>query len=74
MKKNTVKLRTEGGKWFVEEAHKISIFESAREAWRYILLLKEIRPLPPIRPRQLYPVRSLIPTIGSVKKIVHTRL
>lgn len=67
-----MKLRTKKGKWIVEEAHKNTIFDTSYDAWAYIFLMKEIRPLPPIRPRQLYPVRSLIPTIGSVKKIVRT--
>ena len=71
-RKHTLKMRTEGGKWYVDEGYKVSIFEKAVDAWRYIFVLKEIRPLPPFAHRSLYPVRSLDPTIaGGCKKVVH---
>lgn len=75
MRKHAMKLRTEGGKWYVDEGYKVSIFDKANEAWQYIFLLKEIRPLPPFAPHSLYPVRSLIPTIArGCKKVVYTGL
>lgn len=67
-----MKLRTENGKWIVEESYKNIIFDTAYDAWQYIFLMKEIRTLPPVAPHSLYPVRSLIPTIArGCKKVVH---
>lgn len=75
MKRQKLKLRTEGGKWYVDEGYKVSIFDTSNEAWQYIFLLKEIRTLPPFAPHSLYPVRSLIPTIArGCKKVVYTGL
>ena len=55
-----VKMHTKDGIWTVEDKGVNKCFESAYDAWGYILLLKEIRPrVPYIRP--LYPVKSLNP-------------
>ena len=70
-----MKLRSYEGKWIVEEPHKNVIFDTAHDAWLYIYLMKEIRPQPPLVPRSLYPVRSLIPSIArGCKKVVYTGL
>jgi hypothetical protein len=72
MKKHTLKLRSEGGKWYVDEGYKISIFDTSNEAWQYIFLLKELRPKPMFPIRQLYPVRSLVPgALKGGKKVVY---
>lgn len=74
-KKHIMKLRTEGGKWIIEEQHKNTIFDTAHDAWLFIYLMKEIRPKPPVFPRSLYPVRSLIPSVArGCKKVVYTGL
>lgn len=70
-KKHILKLRTEGGKWYVDEGYKVSIFDTSNDAWQYIFLLKELRPMPGFANRTLYPVRSLIPAaLKGGKKVV----
>ena len=70
-RKHILKMRTEGGKWYVDEDYKVSIFENSTDAWQYIFVLKAIRPQPPFVPRSLYPVRTLDPTrVRGCKQIV----
>ncbi|MBQ8528851.1 MAG: hypothetical protein IJ459_03855 [Clostridia bacterium] len=75
MKKNTIKLRTEGGKWYVDEGYKVSIFDTSKEAWQYIFVLREIRPKAPWVPQSQYPVRHLnpMPTRGCKKVVLQNR-
>ena len=70
-----VKMKTIGGKYYVDDGRKLIVFDTAIDAWQYILLLKEIRHKASIPARTLYPVRSLnpMPTRGC-KKVVHTGL
>lgn len=60
-KKQTMKLRFEGGKWIVDEGYKVSIFDTSADAWYYIFLLRELRPKAPWVPQSLYPVKHLTP-------------
>ncbi len=70
-----MKLRTENGKWYVDEGYKVSVFDTAIEAWQYIFIMKEIRPKAPLVPQSLYPVRHLDPTkTRGCKKVVYTGL
>lgn len=70
-----IKMYKRGGKWIVDEGYKVSIFDESADAWRYVFILKEIRPKAPWVPQSLYPVRHLnpMPTRGC-KKVVFTRL
>ena len=61
MKEKKVKFWKEGGKWYVNDGNKISEYDKPLDAWRYILLLKEIRPHYTYTPKPLYPVYSLDP-------------
>lgn len=56
-----MKLRKEGGKWYVNDGNKVIEFDNSLDAWRYILLLKEIRPHHTYTPKPLYPVYTLDP-------------
>lgn len=56
-----MKLKKRFGKWIVDEGYKVSVFDTSADAWRYIFILKEIRPKAPEVPKSLYPVRSLMP-------------
>ena len=58
-----MKLRTIAGKWVIEDRGVVKVFDTPRDAWLYILFLKEIRPHAPWAPKPLYPVNSLIPTV-----------
>ena len=75
MKQVFPKLRKEGGKWYVDEGYKVTIFDTSYDAWQYIFILKEIRQKAPQVPHSLYPVRSLspFPTMGC-KHVCITRL
>lgn len=75
MKKTLPKLRTENGKWYVDEGYKVTICDTALDAWSYLFLLKEIRPKAPHFIQSIYPVRSLnpIPSRGC-KNAIHARL
>jgi len=66
-----MKLISQSGKWYIIDKGRVIEFDNSTDAWRYILLMKEIRPLPPSRPTELYPVRSLVPFVG-VKKIAYS--
>jgi hypothetical protein len=57
----TPKISTANGKWIVDEGYKISEFDTAKEMWYYILLLRELRPKAPWVPQSLYPVKHLTP-------------
>ena len=67
-----MKLRTENGKWYINDNGRIIEFTESVDAWRYILLMKEIRTNPTIPFHSLYPVRSLIPSaLKGGKKVVY---
>lgn len=70
-----MKMRTEKGKWIIEDGNSNIIFDKAYDAWGFILLMKEVRTNPPVPYHSLYPVRTLIPTIArGGKKIVYSGL
>ena len=55
-----MKLRKEKGKWIITDKGRTIVFDSSNDAWQYIFMMKEIRPIKVVRP-SIYPVRSLIP-------------
>lgn len=55
-----MKLYTISKYWIVEDKGRNIIFESSTDAWRYIFLMREIRPKIHYV-KELYPVRSLSP-------------
>lgn len=58
--------------WIVKDKGTAKLFETAHDAWQYIMLMKEIRPSRTYLPRTLYPVRSLNPfaQVLGVKRYV----
>ena len=66
-----MKLKSFNGFWIIEDRGVNKIFDTSRDAWTYIFLMKEIRPKAPQVPRSIYPVRSLNPMPTRVcKKVV----
>ena len=65
-----MKLRTEKGKWIVDDNGRNIIFDTSYDAWQYIFLMMMIRPKVPYVVRSLYPVRSLDPTSSMIQKKV----
>lgn len=61
MKNKKVKLWRAYDKFYVFDGNKISEFDTLLDAWRYIFLLKELRPHYTYIPKTLYPVYSLDP-------------
>lgn len=57
--------------WFILDRGVIKFFKTSKDAWAYVLLMKEIRPHTTFYPSQtLYPVRTLDPRPASkVKKV-----
>ena len=56
-----IKIRTVKGKWYVDEGYKVTSFDTAKEMWIYIFILRELRPKAPWTPQSLYPVKHLTP-------------
>lgn len=58
--------------WFIIDKGVTKVFDTAHDAWLYVLLMKEIRPSRTQLPRTLYPARSLDPfaQILGVKRYV----
>ena len=70
-----MKMRTEDNKWIIEDDGVVKVFDSSYDAWQYVLLMKEVRPHPPIPPRSLYPVLTRNPTRNlTFKKKVDWRV
>lgn len=70
-----MKLRRTAGFWIVEDRGVNKIFDTSRDAWTYIFLMKEIRPKAPFYPKSDHPVRSLNPfPERKVKRVVFTRI
>ena len=65
-----MKLKSINGFWIVEDRGVNKIFDTPRDAWTYIFLMKEIRPKAPQVPRSIYLVRSLNPMPTRVRKKV----
>ena len=67
-----MKMRTKDNKWIIEDEGRTIVFDSSYDAWMYVLLMKEVRPHPPIPPRSIYPVLTLDPTrnLTFKKKVV----
>lgn len=62
-----MKLYNTEGYWIVEDGNRSIIFNTSTEAWRYIFIMREVRPK--IRyEKELYPVRSLSPFPNKTKK------
>lgn len=61
MKESKLKFRRENGLWIVEDCGVNKIFDTSRDAWDFIFLMREIRPKAPQVRKSLYPVRSLDP-------------
>ena len=67
-----MKLYTIEKYWIVEDGNRSIIFDESMDAWRYIFLMREIRPK--IRyERELYPVRSLSPFPNMIHKKIKWR-
>ncbi len=68
-----MKMRTEKGKWIIEDRGVNKIFDTAYDAWLYVFLMREIRPKVRMTMPSLYPVRTLNPlAIARGKKVVFT--
>ena len=67
-----MKMRTIDGKFIILDEGREIVYDSSYDAWQYVLLMKEVRPHPPIPPRSVYPVLTLDPTrnLTFKKKVV----
>jgi hypothetical protein len=65
-----LKMYTKDGKWFIEDKGRNIIFDSAKDAWVYVFLMKAIRPRVDMGIRSLYPVKSLDPSDEFKSKVV----
>ena len=55
------KMKTISGKYIVEDNGRDIVFDTSRDAWTYVFIIREIRTKAPEVPKTLYPVRSLNP-------------
>lgn len=69
-----MKMRTEDGKWYIEDDGSVKIYDNSYDAWQYIFFMRIIRPNPPIPPRSVYPVLTLDPTRSFTPKKKFYRL
>lgn len=66
-----LKMYTYKGNWVVVDGDRHVAFDTALDAWTFVMLLKEIRPKAPQVPKSLYPVRTLNPMpTRRYKKVV----
>lgn len=60
-----LKLRTEGGKWYIKDQKKTVVFDNSKDAWAYITYVMIIRAAikmnSTIASTNIHPVRSLVP-------------
>jgi hypothetical protein len=61
---------TKDKKWIVVDGGRNIIFNSSREAWGYVFLMREIRPKAPEVPKSIYPVKTLNPVPTRKRKKV----
>ena len=66
-----IKMYTKDKKWIVVDGERELAFDVSTDAWRYVFLMREIRPNTPKAPKSLYPVNSLVPR-GRQKKVIVT--
>ena len=64
-----MKMRTKDNKWIIQDEGREIVFDSSFDAWQYVFLMRPIRTNPPIPPRSVYPVLSLVPKTTK-KKII----
>jgi hypothetical protein len=64
-----MKLYTIEKYWIVEDGNRSIIFDTSTDAWRYIFLMREIRPKIHYV-KELYPVKSLSPFPNFNRKTV----
>ena len=65
-----LKMYTKDKKWIVKDGEREIAFDVSTDAWRYVFLMREIRPNIPKAPKALYPVNTLIPSRRQKKVIV----
>lgn len=60
-----MKMRTQSGKWIIDDGKKTVVFDNSKDAWLYITYMLLIRASIKLNttktPAELYPVRSLVP-------------
>lgn len=54
------KMKTIAGKYIVEDNGREIVFDTSRDAWTYVFIIREMKKSPEV-PKTLYPVRSLNP-------------
>lgn len=64
-----MQMYTRNKKWIVVDGERELEFNTARDAWGYVFLMREIRPNPKA-PKPLYPVTTLNPFPSRKKKKV----
>ena len=64
-----LKMYNAEGYWIIEDGNRSIIFDESSDAWRYVFIMREIRPKISYE-RELYPVRSLSPFPNMMRKIV----
>lgn len=66
-----LKMYTKDKKWIVVDSARSIEFESSKDAWVYVFLMRGIRPNAPKAPESLHPVKSLVPSMNT-KEIILT--
>lgn len=69
-----IKMYTKDKKWIVVDGEREIEFETSRDAWLYVFLMRDIRPEMPSVPKSCYPVRTLNPLPSRKKnKVIYKR-
>lgn len=62
-----MKMQTKDNKRIIQDEGREIVFDNSYDAWQYVFLMRTIRPNPPIPPRSIYPVLSLVPKTTKKK-------
>ena len=71
-----MKMRTQGGKWYISTGTKDTVLNSPQEAWQLVYYMRQLRTTTAIKTnrasKDLYPVHSLIPHLArGCKRVVN---
>ena len=66
-----LKMYTKDKKWIVVDGEREIVFDSSKDAWVYVFMMRGIRPNAPKAPESMHPVKTLIPSMKH-KEIILT--
>lgn len=63
-----LKMYTKNRKWIVVDGEREIVFDSSKDAWGYVFLMRDVRPKAPQVSESIYPVTTLNPFPSRKRK------